>query len=154
MAINFVPGQVAVGDPNPSYPNPTATSNIKDVVVKVIKLTSANFAVTTAVNTLVAVLPADATILSMELWNKTKLAGGSISAATLSLGTASAGTQFVGTLDVFTTVSTYSVVTPITGIMQNYGIPLGTDIQVWATGLATTGTPTSGEMYLSIYYVR
>ena len=67
MAIQFVPGQVAVSDPNAAYPNPTAISNIKDVVVKVVKLTSANFTVTTATNTLVAVLPADATILEYAL---------------------------------------------------------------------------------------
>lgn len=152
MAINFVQGQVAVGDPNPT--GPSAISNIKDVVVKVVKLTSANFTVTTATNTLVAVLPADATILKLDLWNKTKLAGGSISAAALSLGTASGGNQLVDALDVFTTVSTFSVISPVTGIMQNYNIPQGSDIQIWAKGLATTGSPTSGEMYVSIYYVR
>ncbi len=154
MAIQFVAGQVAVSDPNAAYPNPTATSNIKDVVTKVVKLTSANFTVTTATSTLVAVLPADATILSISYWNKTKLAGGSISAAALSLGTASAGTQFVSAFDVFVTVGTQAFISPITGIMQNYNIPYGADIQVWATGLATTGSPTSGEIYLTIEYVR
>jgi len=152
MAIQFVAGQVALGDP--AVNAPTATSNIKDVVVKVVKLTSANFTVTTATNTLVAVLPADATILSMRYWNKTKLAGGSVSAAVLSLGTASAGTQFVNAFDVFTTVATEAPISPVTGIMQNYNVPLGSDIQVWASGLATTGSPTSGEIYVSIYYVR
>lgn len=153
MAINFVQGQVAVGDPAAGT-GPNATSNIKDVVAKVVKLTSANFTVTTATNTLVAVLPADATILRFEYWNKTKLAGGSVSAATLSLGTASAGTQFINAFDVFTTVGTQAVLSPVTGIMQNYSIPLGSDIQVWASGLATTGSPTSGEIYVTIYYVR
>ncbi len=152
MAINFVQGQVAVGDPNPG--GPSATSNIKDIRVTVVKLTSANFAVTTSVKTLVAVLPADATILGFKYWNKTKLAGGSISAATLSLGTTSAGTEFVSAFDVFTTVGTQALLSPVTGIMQNYALPLGTDIQVWATGLATTGTPTSGEIYVEISYVR
>lgn len=152
MAIQFVAGQVALGDP--AVNAPTATSNIKDVVTKVVKLTSANFAVTTSVKTLVAVLPADATILGFKYWNKTKLAGGSISAATLSLGTTSAGTQFVSAFDVFTTVGTQAILSPVTGIMQNYDIPLGADIQVWATGLATTGTPTSGEIYVEITYVR
>jgi len=152
MAINFVQGQVAVSDPNPN--GPSATSNIKDVVTKVVKLTSANFTVTTATNTLVAVLPADASILRISYWNKTKLAGGSISAATLSLGTAPAGTQFVSAYDVFTTVGTQALLSPITGIMQNYNIPYSTDIQVWASGLATTGSPTSGEIYLVIEYVR
>lgn len=152
MAINFVQGQVAVGDPNPG--GPSAISNIKDIRVTVVKLTSANFAVTTSVKTLVAILPADATILGFKYWNKTKLAGGSVSAATLSLGTTSAGTEFVSAFDVFTTVGTQALLSPVTGIMQNYNVPLGADIQVWATGLATTGTPTSGEIYVEIAYVR
>lgn len=152
MAINFVQGQVAVSDPSPT--GPTAISNIKDVLVKVVKLTSANFTVTTATNTLVAMLPADATILRFEYWNKTKLAGGSISAAALSLGSTSGGTEFVSAFDVFTTVSTFGVITPATGIMQNYAVPLGGDIPIYAKGLATTGSPTSGEIYVSIFYVR
>jgi hypothetical protein len=154
MAINFVPGQVAVSDPTAGT-GPNANSNIKDVVVKAVKLTSANFTVTTATNTMVAVLPADATILSFRLWVKTQLAGGSVSAATLSLGTASAGTQFVSASALaFGAASTYSVMPAVSGIMQNYNIPYGNDIQVWASGLATTGTPTSGELYLIIEYVR
>lgn len=152
MAINFVQGQVAVGDPNPG--GPSATSNDKDVHVKVVKLTSANFTVTTATNTLVAVLPADATILSFEYWNKTKLAGNSIDGASLSLGTASGGTQFVSAYDVFTTAGTQAILSPVTGIMQNYAIPYSTDIQIWAKGLSTTGSPTSGEIYVTITYVR
>lgn len=153
MAINFVQGQVAVGDPATST-GPTATSNTKDIVCKVVKLTSANFAITTSVKTLVAVLPADATILGMTYWNKTKLAGGSIAAAAMSVGTTSGGTEFVSAFDVFTTVSTTARISPITGIMQNYAIPQGADIQIWVSGLATTGTPTSGEIYLTIEFVR
>ena len=151
MAINFIQGQVAVGDPNPG--GPSATSNIKDVCVKVVKLTSANFS-TTQINTLVAVLPADATIIDVSYNVKTQLAGNSISAATLSLGTASAGTQFVSAFNVFGTAGTSSHISPLTGIDQNYGIPLGGDIQVWAGGAATTGNPTSGEIYVKIFYVR
>jgi len=152
MAINFVQGQVAVSDPSPT--GPTANSNDKDVHVKVVKLTSANFTITTSTKTLVAVLPADATILNISYWNKTKLAGNSISAAALSLGTTSGGTELVSAFDVFTTVSTAALISPVTGIMQNYGIPLGGDIPIYATGLATTGNPTSGEIYVAIQYVR
>ena len=152
MAINFVPGQVAVSDPSAGT-GPSATSNIKDVVVKAVKLTSANFG-TTAVNTQVAVLPADATILRMSLWVKTQLAGGGITAATYSVGSASAGTQFISALTAFGTAGAYAVQTPITGIMQNYNVPYSTDIQVWVSGTATTGNPTSGEIYLLIEYVR
>jgi hypothetical protein len=152
MAINFVQGQVAVSDPNPG--GPSATSNYKDLGVKVVKLTSANFS-TTPINTQVITLPADASILSMRLWVKTQLAGGSISAATISIGTTSAGTQFVNASALaFGVAGTYSVMPAITGIMQNYNIPYGTDIQVWVNGAATTGIPTSGEIYLIVEYVR
>lgn len=153
MAINFVQGQVAVGDPSPT--GPTANSNDKDVHVKVVKLTSANYAVTTSVKTLVAVLPADATILNMNLWVKTQLAGGSISAATLAIGTTSGGAELMAAnAAAYGAAGVNAILTPIIGIMQNYGVPLGGDIPVFASGLATTGTPTSGEQYLSIYYVR
>lgn len=154
MAIPFVPGQVAVGDPAAGT-GPSATSNIKDVVVKVVKLTSANFTVTTATNTLVAILPADATVLSYKLWVKTQLAGGGITAATLALGSTSGGTDlFAANAAAFGTAGVDTTVSPATGLMQNYNVPLGTDIRVYAAGLATTGTPTSGEMYLTIVYVR
>lgn len=152
MAINFVQGQVAVGDPNPG--GPTATSNIKDKFVKVVKLTSANFT-TTNVDTLVAVLPADATILGFDFWVKTQLAGGSVSAATLSLGSSSGGTQFVSASTLaFGTAGTYTTMPAVSGIMQNYNVPLGSDIQIYARGTATTGNPTSGELYLAINYAR
>ena len=151
MAIQFVPGQVAIGDPAVGGPN--ATSNIKDVTVKVVKLSSANFA-TAAVNTKVAVLPADASILRMELWVKTQLAGGSISAATINVGSTSAGTEFVSAFNAFGTAGAMSLVTPITNIVQNYQAPAGGDINIWVGGTATTGNPTSGEIYLSVYYVR
>lgn len=151
MAINFVQGQVATSDPNPG--GPSATSNIKDVVVKVVKLTSANFG-TVAVNTNVAVLPADATILNMQLLVKTQLAGGGITAATINIGTASAGTQFASAATAFGTAGANADIATLTGVMQNYNIPYGTDIQVWVGGTATTGAPTSGELYLTIYYVR
>jgi len=152
MAINFVQGQVAVSDPAAGT-GPSATSNIKDVIVKAVKLTSANFT-TGGTNTQVAVLPADATILGFRLWVKTQLAGGSISAATYSVGTVSAGTQFINALTAFGTAGAYSVQTPVSGIFQNYNIPYGTDIQIWVNGTATTGNPTSGELYLLIEYVR
>jgi len=134
--------------------NPTVTSNIKEPYVKIVKLTFADFAITTSVKRLVAWLPADASITGFEYWNKTKLAGNSIDGATLSLGTASGGTQFVSAFDVFTTVGTNAVLSPVTGIYQPYAVPLGGDIPIWTAGLTTTGTPTSGEIYLLIKYIR
>ncbi len=152
MAVIFVQGQVAISDPNPG--GPSATSNIKDKVCKIVKLTSANFA-TGNVDTLLAVLPADSTIIGLDLWVKTQLAGGGITAATLSLGTASGGTQLVNASALaFGTASTYSTLPAVSNIFQNYNVPLGADIQIYGRGTATTGTPTSGEMYLVISYVR
>lgn len=152
MAIQFVPGQVAVGDPAPT--GPTVLSNpAKDVQVKVIKLSSANFT-TTNTDTFVAALAADATILSMRLWVRTQLAGGGITAATINVGTSSGGTQFVSAFNSFGTAGAYSVITPITNIVQNYQIPLTGDIPIYVGGTATTGNPTSGEIYLIVEYVR
>lgn len=152
MAINFVQGQVAVSDPNPG--GPSALSNTKSPVVSVVKLTSANFS-TTNTDTLVAILPADSTILGFRLWVKTKLAGGSISAATLAVGSDSGGAQFLAASALaFGTANTYSVFPAQLAIMQNYAVPLGADIAVYVRGVATTGNPTSGEMYLIIEYVR
>lgn len=141
MAINFTADQTVLN------------SQIKNVQAKVCKLTFANFTTGTT-NTQIATLPADATILSIKYWNKTKLAGNGITAATLGLGTASAGTEFVSLFDVFTTVGTEALLSPITAIVQPGSIPNGSDIQVWAKGIATTGSPTSGEIYVIIEYVR
>ena len=152
MAIQFVAGQVAVGDPSPI--GPTALSGpAKDVQVKIVKLSSANFA-TVAVNTKVAVLPAEVTIIGIQTWVKTALSGNSVASPTLSLGTASAGTEFTSALAITNTTGTFAVATPITGIVQNYAVPLGTDVQVWASGSCSTGNPTAGEIYVIIQYVR
>ena len=151
MAILLTGGQVAVADPNPG--GPSATSNTKDVQCKVVKLSSANFG-TSAVNTLVAVLPADSTILNMQLLVKTQLAGGGITAATVNLGTSSGGTQFASAVNAFGAAGSNADVASLANVMQLYQVPLGADIQVFAGGTATTGAPTSGELYITIYYVR
>ena len=151
MAVIVVPGQVAVGDPTPGGPN--ANSNDKDVHVKVVKLSSANFT-TGGTNTLVAVLPADSTIISMRTHVKTQLAGGSVSAATVALGTASGGAQLSAAISAFGANGANADITPAVGIMQVYAPPYSADINVWALGTATTGNPTSGEVFLVINYVR
>jgi hypothetical protein len=151
MAIQFVPGQVTISDPNPG--GPSAISNVKSDLVKIVKLSGANFT-TTNTDALVAVLPADATITSMSLWIKTQLAGNSVSAAALSVGSSLGGTQFLNAVSAFGAANTFAALTPISGIYQNYQVPLGSDIQIFARGTATTGNPTSGEMYLTIRYVR
>lgn len=134
--------------------NPTVLSNCKSPQVKIVKLTSADFVVTTSAKSIKAWLPADATITGFTYWNQTKLAGGSVSAAVLSIGSTSGGTEFVNAFDVFTTVATQAILTPVTGIFQEYALPLGQDIPLWFAGLATTGSPTSGVIYVAIHYVR
>lgn len=139
-------------DPNSS--GPFSDFQVKNTQTKVFKLTNANFS-TGGVNTLVGVLPADASILNMTLWVKTQLAGGSISAATISVGSASGGTQFVNAnAAAFNTVGVRTGLSPINGIMQAYNIPYTNDIQLWVAGTSTTGNPTSGELYLEVSYVR
>jgi hypothetical protein len=138
---------------DPNTAGPFITFQVKDVTTKVFKLGSANFN-TTPVNTLVGVLPADSSIIRISQWVKTQLAGGSVSAATFKLGASSAGSDFVNGVSMFGTAGTYSVVTPVTGILQPYNPPMTTDIQLWVQGTATTGNPTSGEIYLIVEYVR
>jgi len=150
MAIQFVQGQVAVSDPNPN--GPTAISNIKDVATKVVKLTSANFS-TAGVNTLVAVLPADASILSMTLQVATALTGNSISAAAIDIGSASGGAQYVSAASAFGAAGANTLLNKLGGV-DNYALPLGSDKGIWVKGTATTGNPTAGEMYLIVQYVR
>lgn len=150
MAIVFIPGQVAVSDPNPG--GPSATSNIKDVVVKAVKLSSANFS-TTGVNTLVAVLPADASILNMQLLVETQLAGGGITAAAIDIGASSGAADYVSAASAFGVAGTNSMLSKLGGV-EHYNVPLGADKGIWVKGTATTGNPTSGEVYLMIYYVR
>lgn len=132
----------------------TATSNIKVPLVKVVKLTFADFT-TGGAASVKAVLPADASIINMQAWTKTKLSGGGITAATLSIGVTGTPTQFVNAIDALTPAAGSNVqVTPITNIMQPYGLPLGPDISLLFTGTATTGNPTAGEIYVTIEYVR
>lgn len=139
-------------DPNSS--GPFSDFQVKTVQSKVFKLTFANFG-TSAVNTMVGSLAADASITSMTLWTKTALTGNSISAATISVGTASAGTQFVNAnAAAFQAVGVKASLSPMTGIYQAYQVPLGNEIQIWVSGAATTGNPTAGEMYLQIEFVR
>lgn len=151
MALIVVPGQVAVSDPNPG--GPSATSNIKEPKLTIVKLSSANFS-TVGVNTMVAILPADSTIVKFRLHVKTQLAGGSISAATVALGTASGGAQLAAATSAFGANGANNDITPAAGIMQVYNPPYGTDIQIWVLGTSTTGNPTSGEVFLVIEYLR
>lgn len=152
MSIQFVPGQVAVGDPSPIGPS-TLSGPAKDLQVKVVKLSGANYT-TGGTNTLVAVLPADSSIINITQWVKTQLAGNGITAALLNIGTTSGGNEISSAVNTFGSAGAYSQISPLNNIVQAYQIPQGSDIQIWARGTATTGNPTSGEIYLIIQYVR
>jgi len=138
------------------FPDPivTATSNDKDVHIKVVKLTFADFT-TGGANSVKAVLPADSTILNIGYYKPVTFSGGGVTAVTLSVGIAGTPAKFVSAFDVLTPAAgTNAEVTPLTNIMQAYQIPLGADIPLLVTGTATTGNPTAGEFYLRIWYVR
>ena len=91
----------------------------------------------------------------MSYWKKTALSGNSISAATLSVGTPASATAFVNAFDIHgVTAGNQGYLNPISGIMQSYDIPLGSDIQLQFTGTSTTGNPTAGEIYIKVIYVR
>lgn len=135
-------------------PNPTATSNDKNVHSKTVRILGTSFSLPGSVSVL-AVLPADATILSVDFYKKTQLTGGGVTAATVSIGVPGAPTQFVNAYDALTPVAGTSVkVTPILNIMQPYNVPQGNDIMLQFTATATTGVPTAGDIYFTVNYVR
>ncbi len=134
--------------------NPTATSNDKDMHIKVVQLLPADFALG-GKTTLKAILPADATILELSSWKDTQWSGGGVTAATLSIGETGNLTKYVTTADVFTPVAgTQGHLTPVTNIMQHHDLPFGGDMALQFTCTATGGVPTAGEMYIKIVYVR
>lgn len=143
MALNFSP-VVPV----------TALSNDKQPHLKIIKLTSADFS-TGGTASVKAVIPADASILEMTYWKKTAFSGGGITAATLSIGITGTATYFANAFDVHTPAAgTRGSVTPMTNLIQDTSLPLGSDYSILVTGTATTGNPTAGELYIEIRYVR
>lgn len=135
----------------PSGPNAQSPSP-KQVHVQAVKLTYSDFTTggTAAVK---AVLPKDASIVNIRSWVKTQLAGGSISAATLSIGITGTATKFMNAVSVFGAAGVHTVLTPLTNIFQDANVETG-DIPLLFTGTATTGNPTSGEIYILIEYVR
>lgn len=145
MAIQFP-------DLNPG--GPSATSNIKEELIKVVQLTSADFT-TSGRASVKAILPADATITGIEYWKKTQLSGGGVTAVTMSIGVTGTPTQFVNAFDVLTPAAgTSAMISPVTNIFQGLDSNNRTDISLLFTGTATTGNPTAGELYVNVRYVR
>lgn len=138
---------------DPNSAGPFATFQVKDIVTKVFKLTFANFT-TTNTDTLIGRLPADASIVGVDTWMKTALSGGGVTSPVLSLGSTSGGTQFSSAVALTNTTGTFVAHTPITGILQEYQVPLGGEINLYARGGCSTGNPTAGELYVIVKYVR
>lgn len=142
MAINFKADQTVIN------------SQIKTSQVKVVKLTFSNFT-TTNTDTLLATLPADATIVSFRSWVKTALTGNSVATPTLALGTASGGAQLMAAHTFPAgTAGAAQFLTPVLLQLADLSLPLGADQQIWGRGACATGNPTAGEMYLVIEFVR
>lgn len=138
---------------DPNTAGPFSTFQVKDVVVKVFKLTFANFT-TTNTDALIGRLPADASIVEVNTWLKTAFSGNSVASPVLSLGSTSGGTEFSSAVALTNTTGTYANHTPITGILQPYAVPLGGEINLYARGGCSTGNPDAGELYVIVRYVR
>lgn len=132
----------------------TATSNCKELYQKTIQLTASEFT-TGGANSVKAILPADASIVSMLYWKRTAFSGGGVTGVTLSVGIPGTPTSFINAFDVNTPAAgTIAEFSPITNIYQNHSLPLGSDISLLFTGTAVTGNPTVGELMVTIRYVR
>lgn len=138
---------------DPNTTGPFSTFQVKDIVVKVFKLTYANFT-TGNTDALIGRLPADASIVTVKTWLKTAFSGNGVTSPVLSLGSASGGTQFSSAVALTNTTGTYAVHSPVTGILQDYQVPLGGEINLYARGGCSTGNPTAGELYVVVEYVR
>lgn len=139
---------------NPNSAGPFSTFQVKEIQTKVFKLPYTLFVNGGGTPTLLGKLPADASILRISTWVQTALAGNTVSAPTLSLGSTSSGTQFTSALAITNTVKSYVTAALVTGILQEYAVPLGGEINLWALGDCTSGPPTSGLIYLIVEYVR
>lgn len=137
---------------DPNSAGPFSTFQDKDVRAKVVQMTQANFT-TAGVNALLARLPADASILSIDVWVATALNNGATT-PTISIGTTSGGTQFANAVAVTNTSGTYIPLTPLSGIMQPYAVPLGSEIDLWFRGTCLVANPTAADVRIVITYVR
>jgi len=144
MAFNFV-------DTNAAAPFYDAQDKV--LHTRAYKVTTANFS-TTGVNTLIGILPNDASITGISLWNKTEVSGSGLTGATISIGKTSGGTDFINAYNVEVASGTKVGLSPITNILQPYVLPFGPNIQLWLNGTTTGANPTAGELYLIVDYVR
>jgi hypothetical protein len=141
LAVDLAP----VATTGPSVNIPPA----KDLLLKAFTLARTD---TTAV--LKLVLPADATIVDVDVYGVASNAG---TTATVSVGTTSANAnEILNGQDVKTAGGR---IRPTTAWSTNYpnvvGYPLGADIQIWAKYAETGGASTLGGPYtILVYYIR
>ena len=138
---------------DPNTAGPFTSFQVKDIVTKVFKLTFANFT-TGNTDALLGRLPADASIVGVDTWLKTAFSGNGVTSPVLSLGSTSGGSQFSSAVGLTNTTGTFVAHSPVTGILQEYQIPLTGDINIYARGGCSTGNPTAGELYVIVKYVR
>jgi hypothetical protein len=142
---------IIYSDPNSA--GPFSTFQVKDVVTRIFRLTFANFT-TANTDTLIGRLPADASILEVNTWLRTAFSGNGVTLPVLSLGSASGGSQFSSAVAITNTAGTFAPHTPMTGILQEYQVPLAGEINLFARGGCSTGNPTAGELLVIVKYVR
>lgn len=130
-------------------PNPTTTSNVKQLFVKEVQISR-----TTTASTVLAVLPADATILFMVVRSTAVSDAGTT--ATISLGNLSSATAYINALNVKTTPAANTPTMVVQSNLGNIsGIPLGSDQQVVGV-YAESGTASTagGPWVIDIVYTR
>jgi hypothetical protein len=138
---------------DPNAAGPFQSFQLKDLQVRVHKIGFASFT-TTGVNLLLGSYPPDTAFVGFDVWTQTALAGGGITSPVYSLGNVAAGTQFASAVALTNTTGTQAKVTPVTGILQEHDPTNRTDINLWFRGACSTGNPTSGSIYVVVYYAR
>lgn len=126
--------------PDNNVGGPSALSNVKDVVIKSIAITTADTFSTTVLK---AVLPADATVVGMSL-----IVPVATATASVSVGDQSGATAYINAASVATAGQFYPTLVKLGNIS---GIPIGQDARITVT--VNTATLTS-NIFLQIYYVR
>lgn len=141
------------GMPTSTFPSPTQPVN-KDIACKAVKLTSADFT-TGGTASVKAYLPADASLVGIDLWTKTTFSGNGVTVVSLQVGITGTVNKYMTSTSLSLTGGVAVYPTGVNNMFAQYDptAPSG-DIPLLFTGTATTGNPTAGEAYVLIKYVR
>jgi hypothetical protein len=134
--------------PIASY-GPTATTpSCKDVVTKVFAVARTDTAATVK-----CVLPGDATIVDMRIFNP--VASDAATTAVVSVGIPGANTQFLNTVDVKTAAGMIRPTAKLLNVINLENTPITGDIIINAIYAETgTASTTGGPFYVIVEYVR